>query len=69
MEHQFDRDAERLETVVKLAHAPLETREALIAEYQKRSEAAFAKESPAAGRGYRRRGLAVHSTKTRNHFL
>ncbi|KRS19217.1 tyrosine-type recombinase/integrase [Roseovarius indicus] len=45
MDYNFDRDAERLETVVKLAHAPSETREALIAEYRKRSEAAFAKET------------------------
>lgn len=38
MEYNSDRDAERLETVVKLAHAPSETREALIAESRKRSE-------------------------------
>lgn len=45
MKHDFDRDEERLATVVKLAEAPTETREALIAEYRKRSEAAFAKET------------------------
>lgn len=45
MEHEFDRDADRLETVVRLANASAEARFALIKEYQKRSEAAFAKET------------------------
>ena len=42
MHSAFDRDAERMETVIKLIDAPTEERQSLIREYQKRSRAAFA---------------------------
>ena len=47
--HMFDRERERLETVVQLIDAPSETRLKMIEEYRRRSEAAFA---PATLRNY-----------------
>lgn len=45
MNHMFDREAERLATVIKLVEAPTKDREKLIEEYRKRSEEAFAPET------------------------
>ena len=42
MQNNFDRESERLATIVHLASASAETRLRLIAEYKSRSEAAFA---------------------------
>lgn len=42
MQFNFDRESERLATVVQLASASAETRQRLVDEYQSRSEAAFA---------------------------
>lgn len=50
MQHDFDREAERFETVVKLANAPERERAQLIEEYKARSAAAFA---PSTLRNYR----------------
>ena len=50
MNTHFDRESERLATVVQLANASAETRQALVDEYRARSEAAFA---PATLRNYR----------------
>lgn len=42
MKSIFDREAERYETIVRLANATQETRLALFEEYRRRSAAAFA---------------------------
>ena len=50
MSQAFNREEERIETVSRLAHLPSEARQALIEEYSRRSETAFA---PATLRCYR----------------
>ena len=42
MNHMFDRETERLETAVRLLDAPTDARQALIEEYRRRSDDAFA---------------------------
>ena len=45
MEHHFVREEERLATIIKLPHASIGAKEALIQECRHRSEAAFAPET------------------------
>lgn len=45
MNHMYNREAERQETIVQLASAPIHVREQLIEEYRKRSVSAYAPET------------------------